>query len=174
MSFAPSTITFLISVLLGVVFGAVWDCLRIIRKKVGDLKKLVFVFDLTFFILVSICTICFFFLFTYGGFRAFALIGEFLGFVLFYSIFEKPVFPLIYFIISIMFKVTYFIYKIFKFSFLKSVNFSEKLLITNLNNFNKNLRFRQKKTKRSFRSKNKFFKNLKLGKSKNGRRSKKE
>lgn len=129
MSFAPPVTTFLISVVLGLVFGAIWDCLRIIRKKIGDFKKLVFVLDIIFFVLVSALTICFFFFFTYGGIRAFALVGELLGFILFYSIFEKPIFPLIYFIMSTIIKLIYFIYKIFRFVFMKVIIFTEKILM---------------------------------------------
>lgn len=174
MAFAPSAVTFFISVMVGVALGAIWDCFRVVRKKIGDLKKLVFILDLTYFILVSICTMCFFFFFTYGGFRAFALIGELLGFILFYSTFEKPVFPLIYFFVSIAFKITYFFYKIIKFSFLKFINFSEKVIIYNLKNLQKKLNLR-KKNNRSRSFKNRLFKSLNLRKKqKNGRKNKKK
>lgn len=129
MSFSPSVLTFFISVALGLILGAIWDCFRIFRKKIGDLKSLVFILDVLYFIIVSILTISFFFFFTYGGFRAFTIVGELLGFILFYSMFEKSTFPLIYLITSIIFKLIYLIYKFFKFSFMKITDLSEQKIV---------------------------------------------
>ena len=171
MSFAPPVSTFFFSIIVGLILGAIWDCLRLIRKKIGDLKKIVFVLDITFFILVSVFTICFFFFFTDGGIRSFALVGELLGFILFYSVFEKPIFPLLYFIISAIAKIAVLLYKIFEFSFLKPINSVEKVLMVSSKKILKANRSRKIAKFSFFRNLNKFIlrknvKNVNTGKKK--------
>lgn len=107
MSFSPSVITFLISVLFGMIFGLIWNINLVIKK--NSLKKpsknLVIFLDIIFCIIVSILTISFFFKYTYSGFRIFVLIGELIGFTLYFCTIEKILTIIINFTVKLIFSL---------------------------------------------------------------------
>ena len=109
MSFSPPTIIFFLSILLGSVLGLIWDLNRVLKNNVHkNKKKFAFFLDILFCITAAVSTICFFYFYTYSGFRFFILIGLLIGFVLFYCTIEKAV----YFILNLIFE---FIFKILRF-----------------------------------------------------------
>ena len=107
MSFSPSVITFLISVLFGMFFGLIWNINLVIKKNslTKPSKNLVIFLDIIFCIIVSILTISFFFKYTYSGFRIFVLIGELIGFAIYFCTIEKFLTIIINFIVKLIFGV---------------------------------------------------------------------
>jgi hypothetical protein len=75
---------FLFSCLLGVGFGGVYDGFRVLRLFLPAGEKSVFLEDALFFLLVTAVNFLFFLSRTYGQLRLFLLIGEGLGFLLYY------------------------------------------------------------------------------------------
>lgn len=143
MSFAPSTWVFFIAILFGAVFGVLWDCCRIVRREFGG-SRIVFISDICYFILVSLFTVVFFFIFTAGGFRFFVIIGELLGFILYYCSIERPFFLLLDFVLSKLLKLIHSIYSFLKKCFKKTTNVSERNIITFSKKSKKMLRLSKK------------------------------
>ena len=83
MSFSPSVVVFFMSLGLGAIFGALWDIFRILRLGIPLGRMFIFLQDIIYFAIICILTLIFFYFFTFGGFRLFVLLGEFLGFLIY-------------------------------------------------------------------------------------------
>ena len=92
MSFSPPVLVFFMSLGLGAVFGVLWDIFRIFRLRLPASKMFVFLQDIIYFTIICMLTLIFFYFFTFGGFRLFVLIGESLGFLIYYLTISRVVF----------------------------------------------------------------------------------
>ena len=138
MSFAPSVTTFFLSIFYGAILGVFWIIFKILRKNLSNLfENLSFILDVSYCIIVSIVTLCFFFFFTYGGFRIFVIIGELLGFILFKISIERPTYIVFDFLIKIIILTAKSIFKIIRKIFFIITNFSEKNILKFSNYINK-------------------------------------
>ena len=139
MSFSPSIKTFLISIFFGIIFGLIWNIILIIKKNLHEKpnKTLIIIFDIIFWIIVSVLTIGFFFNYTFSGFRLFILIGELIGFSIYFCTIEKFLSSIINVVVKFILSIYYKIIK--KFS-IKIINFLiyilEKILFLVLSKIN--------------------------------------
>ena len=81
---AGEAMLFLLSCLIGVGFGILWDGFRVLRLLGPSGEKIVFIEDGLFFFAVMSVNFLFFLSRTYGQLRVFLLIGEGLGFLIYY------------------------------------------------------------------------------------------
>ena len=102
MSFSPPVLVFFMSLGLGVVFGALWDVFRILRLGMPLGRVFVFLQDIIYFAIICLLTLIFFYFFTFGGFRLFVLLGEFLGFLVYYFTIGRVVFNVFKIIIHLI------------------------------------------------------------------------
>lgn len=93
---AGEALLFLSSCLLGGAFGVVYDCFRVLRLFIPTGEKLAFMEDGIFFLLITIVNFLFFLSRTYGKLRVFLLIGELLGFLVYYLTAGRAVFFLMF------------------------------------------------------------------------------
>ncbi len=126
MAFAPPVTVFFISIAFGSIFGIIWDCFRIIRNKINNFKKIVFCLDIAYFVIISLLTILFFFKFTSGGVRLFVIIGEILGFIIYYISIEKIIFKILNLVLGSILNIFLAIFKFIRNIFLKLILISEK------------------------------------------------
>lgn len=84
MALAPSTLLFFYSIIAGAFLGVVYDVFRIIRIACPPKKIGIIVQDITFALICIIVTLMFLQFFTNGALRFFILVGEFVGFLLYY------------------------------------------------------------------------------------------
>lgn len=74
--------TFLLSLLLGVVFCLVYDTIRTVELKFRMAPTAVFFTDVLYFAVIAIFDFCFFLVRTSGEIRGFVLVGQLGGFLL--------------------------------------------------------------------------------------------
>lgn len=81
---AQQAITFLYAAALGALLCAVYDIFRIIRVAFGAKQLAVFIEDIVFSLIALVLTFVFVISFNNGEVRFFVLIGELLGFAIYY------------------------------------------------------------------------------------------
>ena len=146
MSFSPSVLIFFMSLGLGAIFGALWDIFRILRLGIPLGRMFIFLQDIIYFAIICILTLIFFYFFTFGGFRLFVLLGEFLGFLIYYLTIGHVVFAVFKIIIR-------FIHK-----FVWGLTWPvRKLLLKITHIFQKFLQSFKRKIKKYFQIKKKFL-----------------
>lgn len=101
MVVSPPAILFGISLLWGAGLGMLWDLFRIFRLGFPTGRVSAFVEDVAYAVLAALATLLFFYLFTSGAFRFFVLVGELLGFVVYYFTIGRLVYQI--FIVLIRF-----------------------------------------------------------------------
>ena len=157
MGFAPPVQTFFISILFGMAIGVLWDVNRVLKnifKYKSIFKKIIFILDVVFCVAVCVLTICFFFVFTYSGFRFFVLVGEFIGVILYFCTITKFLYYILKIIIENIIKFFTLIYSLTK----KIVNITIKnlkFIISVFRKKNKNKKNKKKIT--CFYSVNKYI-----------------
>ncbi len=109
MALAPSTLLFFYSILTGAVLGVVYDIFRILRIACPPKKIAIIVQDVIFALICIITTLMFLQFFTNGALRFFVLIGEFLGFLLYYLTIGVIVIKTARVIINIVKKIIYIV-----------------------------------------------------------------
>lgn len=109
MALAPSTLLFFYSILTGAVLGVVYDIFRILRISFPPKKIAIIVQDVIFALICIITTLMFLQFFTNGALRFFVLIGEFLGFLLYYLTIGVIVIKTARVIINIVKKIIYIV-----------------------------------------------------------------
>lgn len=115
MILSPEAVIFLWSTLLGTVLGVCYDIFRILRIAVPSGKVLIFIEDLLFFLLAAIVSFFFYQAVNQGIIRGYFLIGELLGFVLYYGTVGKIVYRCAEWIIRWIKKIFGFIFRILLF-----------------------------------------------------------
>ena len=78
------TMTFLMSVVLGAALSAFYDVFRILRIAFRTPKWVVVIQDIIYFIICAVITFMFLLNNNYGMVRAFVIIGEILGWIIYY------------------------------------------------------------------------------------------
>ena len=89
---AGEALLFLSSCLLGGSFGVLYDGFRVLRLFIPTGEKLAFIEDGLFFLLITAMNFLFFLSRTYGTLRVFLLVGELLGFLIYYLTVGRAVF----------------------------------------------------------------------------------
>lgn len=131
MSFSPPVKIFFISIFWGFLLGILWDLNRVIKKslKIKNKKNINFFLDVVFSVLAAVLTLTFFFVFTYSGFRVFVLIGELIGFILYFCTITKFIFFILNFLIKYILKVFIKIFNFFSILTFKIIKITTKLKI---------------------------------------------
>ncbi|EEG31243.1 putative spore cortex biosynthesis protein YabQ [[Clostridium] methylpentosum DSM 5476] len=119
MIVAPPTWVFLWAVLLGAALGVCYDVFRILRIAIPSGRILVFFEDLLFFLIVAAATFEFYQLTTDGIVRGYVLIGELLGFALYYFTIGALVFRAATAIIHLIQRIIGWLVKVFLWPFRK-------------------------------------------------------
>ena len=128
MAFSPPVVVFFISNIFGVFLAIVWDCFRLIRKRVNKkARKLLIALDVMFFLFAIVATLIFFFIYTFSGFRIFVIVGEILGAILYYATIGPSVFKFLS-LIDCFINDKLRIFKTIKNSYLAIFNFPGKLI----------------------------------------------
>lgn len=84
LSLADQTKGFLLSLGFGFLMGILYDFVRIVRISISKSKKLILVFDLLYCIFLGFCSYVFFLVVNEGDIRGFLLLGEGIGFAIYY------------------------------------------------------------------------------------------
>lgn len=101
---------FLFGILLGIIFGLLFDIFRVIRVFSGG-KVSVFFQDFIYFLLCSIPTFIYLFVFNRGQVRFFALLSIFIGATAYYLSVGRFLFPVLR---RFLFRIKNFILRIFR------------------------------------------------------------
>lgn len=119
MTISEQAVDFLLACLLGAGLGVLYDVFRIIRLAFWHGKIVVAVQDILFWILAAISTFLFMIMHTEGQIRFYVLLGELLGFTVYYFTIGMLVIHMSRWIISLIKKVFMTLYKIFIRPFVK-------------------------------------------------------
>lgn len=84
LSLAAQTKSFLLSLGFGFIMGFFYDAFRILRICISKSKKVVIIFDLLYFIFLGFSSYLFFLVVNEGDIRAFLILGEVIGFSIYY------------------------------------------------------------------------------------------
>ncbi len=84
LSLADQTKGFLLSLGFGFLMGILYDLVRIVRISISKSKKLILIFDLLYCIFLGFCSYIFFLVVNEGDIRGFLLLGEGIGFAIYY------------------------------------------------------------------------------------------
>lgn len=84
-------IIFLEACFIGMVFGGLYDVFRIMRVSFKNPAILVFFEDLAYFILLTLTSFTFIVIKNDGYLRAFLIIGELLGIILYFFAISNPI-----------------------------------------------------------------------------------
>lgn len=84
LSLARQTGGFLLSLGFGFIMGIFYDLFRLVRISLSKSKKIYFVFDLIYCIFLGFCSYLFFLTVNEGDIRGFLILGEVMGFAIYY------------------------------------------------------------------------------------------
>ncbi len=110
---ADQTMLFLQSMLLGAVLGVFYDVFRITRIAIKTPSVVIFAEDLVFFFVSAVISFCFMLSINDGQVRAFILLGELLGFTLYYFTVGMLVMKLSRVIIRLIYRFFHLLFFIF-------------------------------------------------------------
>lgn len=119
LSISGQALDFLLSCLLGVGLGALYDVFRILRLAFWHGKIIISIQDIVFFVLAAISSFLFMLFRCEGQLRFYVLLGELLGFVVYYFTVGFLVIRMSKCIINWVKKILFFLYKIFIRPFVK-------------------------------------------------------
>lgn len=130
LSLAEQTKGFLLSLGFGFLMGIFYDLFRIIRISISKSKKIVLVFDLLYCVFLGFCSYLFFLVVNEGDIRAFLMLGEGIGFAIYYFSLGVVVFTASEKIVNttkkVLFKVFQVVFFPFRWTFKKLKNLLEK------------------------------------------------
>ncbi|MBQ4120173.1 MAG: spore cortex biosynthesis protein YabQ [Clostridia bacterium] len=98
-------ISFLYSIILGILFAIIYDFFRSLRKCKQHTILLVFIEDILYFLILAVITFIFLLALTNGQVRAYILIGILLGFLLFVLTLSKYYIIVMCFLLKLFFKL---------------------------------------------------------------------
>ena len=108
---------FFYACILGGGIGVIYDLFRILRIAIKPGTVSAFIEDIIFFVMLAVCTFFFLLKFTEGQVRFYVILGEGLGFLLYYFTIGSLIYKIAEIIISIIKKIVTAIFKpIFRFS----------------------------------------------------------
>lgn len=119
LSVSGQALDFLLACLLGAGLGVLYDVFRIVRMAFWRGRLLIAVQDILYWVLAAVCTFLFMLMRSDGQIRFHILLGETLGFVVYYFTVGMIVFHASKFIINLIKKVLRFLYRIFIRPFVK-------------------------------------------------------
>ena len=119
ISVSEQALDFLLACLLGAGLGALYDVFRIIRLAFWHGKLVVAVQDILFWSAAAACTFLFQLVNSDGQIRFYILLGELLGFTVYYFTIGVLVFHASRFIIGLVKRILRFLYRIFIRPFVK-------------------------------------------------------
>lgn len=119
LSISGQTLDFLLSCLLGVGLGALYDVFRILRLAFWHGKIIIGIQDILFFALAAVSSFLFMLFRCEGQLRFYVLLGELLGFIVYYFTVGFLVIRMSKCIIHWIKKILFFLYKIFIRPFVK-------------------------------------------------------
>lgn len=144
LSLGQQTNAFLWACVLGIVFGAVYTVIEIIKIASPPSKRLLFAVDVIFMLICGLSSFMLSVALVWGGLRFYMLFGEAVGFFLFYLIvgdiilkFAKNIisfFSKVYRVITKPFRILF--HKIGRYLFLKTHNKSNK--VKKISNYRQN------------------------------------
>ena len=144
----PQTLLFLESILLGMVLALIFDVFRILRIGAELPSAVILVQDIVFFIICAVVTYFFMLKTTYGQVRGFILIGEVIGFTVYYFTIGRLVISASKVIIAVIKRILTVLFSIFLYPFVWIFKAVSKKLGVNLSksakklaNFKKNVIF---------------------------------
>lgn len=111
MIIATEVFVFLKACVLGAFFGLFFDVFRIIRLSFKNPKLLVFIEDVLYFSIITLASFTFIVVENNGYLRAFLLIGELLGLILYFFTLSILIMKSAKAIIKVVKKILRFIYK---------------------------------------------------------------
>ena len=130
LSLAKQTGGFLLSLGFGFIMGIFYDLFRLVRISISKGKKIYFIFDLLYCIFLGFCSYLFFLTVNEGDIRGFLILGEVMGFAIYYFSLGVVIFSagekIIEFIKKIFLSFFRFIFFPFKWVFKKLYNFTSK------------------------------------------------
>lgn len=131
LSLAEQTKGFLLSLGFGFLMGIFYDLFRIIRISISKSKEIVLVFDLLYCVFLGFCSYLFFLVVNEGDIRAFLLLGEGIGFAIYYFSLGVVVFTASEKIVNATKKIILKIFQVvffpFRWTFKKLKNLLEKI-----------------------------------------------
>ena len=94
LSLAKQTGSFLLSLGFGFIMGIFYDLFRLVRISISKSKKAYFVFDLLYCVFLGFCSYLFFLTVNEGDIRGFLVVGEIMGFAIYYFSFGIMIFSI--------------------------------------------------------------------------------
>lgn len=147
----PQTLLFFEAILLGMILALFFDIFRILRIGFNFPMGVIILEDVLFFIVSAVITYLFMLSTIYGQVRGFIIIGETMGFVIYYFTIGKLVISASKVIINIVKKILILLFKIFILPFIKIFKFifkkiNRKRIAINqkIRKVNKNINFNLK------------------------------
>lgn len=119
MIMSIETAVFFESVLLGAILGICFDVFRILRITIPSSKAAVFIQDILFFVIIAAASFYFFVTFNEGIVRGYLLLGELLGFIIYYCTIGSLVFKAAEWIISWLKRILGFVFRVVLWPFFK-------------------------------------------------------
>ena len=156
LSLAEQSKGFLLSLGFGFLMGIFYDLFRIIRISISKSKKIVLVFDLLYCVFLGFCSYLFFLVVNEGDIRAFLLLGEGIGFAIYYFSLGVVVFTASEKIVNTTKKVLFKVFQVVLFPF----RWIFKKLKSLLEKFSKKWRKKGKKIKNKSKFHLKLHKHL--------------
>lgn len=156
LSLAEQTKGFLLSLGFGFLMGILYDLVRIVRISISKRKTAIIVFDLIYCVFLGFCSYIFFLVVNEGDIRAFLLLGEGIGFAIYYFSLGVAVFTASEKIVNTTKKIILKVLKIILFPF----SWFFKKLKTLLEKFSKKWHKKGKKIKNKSKFHLKLHKHL--------------
>lgn len=126
LSLAKQTGSFLMSLGFGFIMGVFYDLFRLVRISLSKGKKVYFVFDVLYCVFLGFCSYLFFLMVNEGDIRGFLILGEIMGFGVYYFSLGVVIFSTGEKIIEFIKRAFAVIFFPFKWIFKKLYNFSTK------------------------------------------------
>lgn len=149
LSLAQQTKGFLLSLGFGFIMGFFYDVFRIIRICISRTKAAFIVFDILYCTFLCFCTFLFFLIVNEGELRAYLLLGEAIGFAVYYFSLGAAIFSVSEKIISFIKKTILLIFKAISYPFQK--------LFAILSNFFGKILKKSRKNAKNIKNKSKFL-----------------
>ncbi|MEM1485950.1 spore cortex biosynthesis protein YabQ [Oscillospiraceae bacterium PP1C4] len=135
ITIAGQTWMFLMSIALGAVLGVCYDVFRILRVAVDHPPFAVVIEDVIFSIICAVATFLFMISVDSGQVRVFVLIGEGVGFMLYYCTVGVLIIGVSKWIIGIIRSIFTFLWRIFVMPILRLMSYFQELLSKNTHHF---------------------------------------
>lgn len=169
----PQTVLFLESILLGMVLSVIFDVFRIIRIGIPLPSFVIVIEDILYFLICAVVTYFFMLKTTYGQVRGFIIIGEIIGFIIYYFTVGKLVISVSKTIISVVKRIFKLIFAILFYPFVKIFKLVSKKLGFKFKNINKKLTNFKKNTIYGLKTRRRILYNILYNANKSPRFNKK-